>query len=420
MKKKIVTLGLFMIIIGIMITGCKEDDEKNGTLPIITIPEIVKNQKAVKSPERKLVEVGFNNNELVFTHKIGEIKNAFAGFLTMAMYYNGVSEAKIEFDHSTAITNAEYYSVTNIEYNTITDGFSVKASVGKTLLGLDFSLEAGYNWSSTSTRGTVTTYGNSITTQITKTSRYSYNLTPEMEAGYYVIIGIADYIVYQISRIDVNTKKSAGDPEFFFAVPANQPEMILYLVRENDADFSFDNIFNEKDPVISRITNITQDEINKALLYAKEKAKREYEVTWGNNFSQEGMLLTSNWHVYEKLDTFFESNGGIIKNIPINFLKACGFNKFGVRLNYSWSSNDKSNIEMQFKFVNKTTGEQFGETSNTTGSFTFGGTNNKFDLSKLQNGETVVIDARHRKKNAWGNSGGVTINKDRKYTIIIE
>ena len=146
----------------------------------------------------------------------------------------------------------------------------------------------------------------------------------------------------------------------------------------------------------------------------------QFTIQWGNNFSQASPLLSTDWHTYEKLDTFFDNGkNGIIGSIPIESLKAKGFTKFSVKLDYSWSSDNKSNIDMSFKFVNKTTGEQFGEISNTNGSFKFGGVYNKFDISKLQSDETIVIDIRHKKKNALG-GGNIKINGGRSYTIIFE
>jgi len=372
---------------------------------------------------RELIDVGFNQYELVFIHKIGEIRNAFVGFLTpMDMYYTGISEAQITYRKSTSVTAAEEQSTTIVEYNTITNGLSVSASVDTIISSLIFDL--GYTLSLENTQGIETTYGKSIAAQILESSDYTYTLSPAMGAGRYTIVGTMDYTIYQLTRYNLNTNRIIGEPVIFFAASKENSRMVLHLVKGNDEILSLSYVTDKMIPVIPSVSNITQWEISRALVFAREKTQNVYEVIWGNNFSQNGEFGSSGWHTYDKLDTFLEPSGGIAGNIPIELLTAYGFTDFSVRLNYSWNSINRNNIEMMFKFVNKTTGEQFGETPNTTGSFIFGGANNKFDLSRLRRSETIVVDMRHKKKSGWDGilplGYGISISNGRMYTITFE
>ena len=418
-KRFLIGMLVMTVLFGMTVVGCEEDEIENKTeIKVPAISDIVINQKAIPSSNRELIDVGYNENQLVFTHKIGKINNAFVGFFTFGHYYNGVAEDKIEFSRSTAIANAEIHSVTNIKSNTITNEATFSASVGAVIKIIEVGADLSYKWSKANTSGIEITYGRSVTTQISNTSAHSFTLKPEMGAGRYAIIGIANYAIYQMITIDINTKQIIGKPVIFFAVPVVEPEMNVCLVKGDNESFSLADVVNGMAPTIPLILDITQAEINEALILVGERS-REYVEIWGNRFTQDALFLSTNWHKYEKLDTFLEPAGGIIGRIPIEALKAEGFKKFNVKLDYSWSSNERSNIEMSFKFVNKTTGEQFGEISNTSGSFIFGGSNGNFDISKLKSGETIVIDIRHKKKNAWG-GGGITIDGRRMYTITFE
>ena len=389
-------------------TGNKTENNPSTPTPVpekienFSITELMKKQSA--APERRLLQYGFKDTELTFRHKIGTVNEAFVGYLTDVQHYSGTSTASISYTKSVATTNARDWSITNIsmQTNEIRTNISVEAKPFG--IGVGVELGVASSWSN----GTEISMGTSFSQMIEKASTYTYDLVPSMGIGYYSVVAFAKYSVYQTTTYSLKTN-SIIQSELCFLNSPEEPGMDIYLVKASERS-EFNDVLKKITPGLSKIKSLTQQEIDLCKKLARENIKSSYSIKWGNETLYNDTWFSSAWSSYSKLDTITKIFGN---DINIDLLKFY-YSKVQLDLTYTYHcGSNSSNVRIQMKIVNQSTGDQFCETPEHLPNGQYTAT---IDLSKFKSSDLIEFEVRQRKINGWGD-GGIRFYAGRQYNF---
>ena len=388
-----------VILMCLCLMGCNQKDN------VVDVFNLLDNQKIVNN--HKLIDYGYNKEgRIILNYKIGEIKNAFIGYLTSPQYNDGSSTSTISYTKLESSKEITEWSIKNIEIVTKESYINENLTIGyKDYVSL--SIDMGFSIKTEAIEES--NYGKKYEKMLEEIDSKSFTIGSNCSEGYYSIAALTNYTIIQNVIYDLNTNEIVESNISFLQSSYKTDTFVCLVKADKTEDFKY--VFKNIKDRINTINDVSKEDLNEVISYFKKNISKNYTFITGNE-----IILSdgnkNNYTSYKRLDCLSDI---ILSHKNFNLMKNL-YDTMNIHVKFDIENAAIKKMDMKFKIVNQTTKEQIGEIIVDLEKSEYSCI---IDLNKINSNDIVDLEYCFKLKGTFAALKYV-IYENREYTIMFE